>query len=285
MNLGRFAAVAQSAANARRAHRALDDADAVALGGADHRAGGNREGMLLECVLARSGDEGAMVRMLSNPDLASARREPIRAPFGGRLPSGNVAIVRVGARARGAFLPRLGAAWMLAMVLAAFDGKRNDSIARSEEPVRETSVDVVFEMPALARQPPSDVAGAVVDLLETAVVMDLEHDQELRAFAYRDPVALRRLDLDRSSVLRFRVVDGMGRFEELKAVLLGGDDLADAAHHVAVGREMPPWVHLLELARDSVYLADLLGYVGHGFPFLPIARNVLAHCSRSHSDY
>ena len=48
----------------------------------------------------------------------------------------------------------------------------------------------------------------------------------LWAFAYRDPVALRRLYLDQLPVLRSRIVDGMGRLEELKAVLLCGDDLS-----------------------------------------------------------
>ena len=93
---------------------------------------------------------------------------------------------------------------------------------------------------ALADQLPCDIAGAVVDLLEASVAMDLEHDQILRAFANCNPIALRRLYLDQLPVLRSRIVDGMGRLEELEAVLLCGDDLADAAHHVAVGREVPP---------------------------------------------
>lgn len=99
------------------------------------------------------------------------------------------------------------------------------------------------------------ITEAVIDLLEVAVAMNLEHDEMFRTFAYRDSVALCRLYLDQLPVFRLRIMDRIGGHEELETVLLCGDDLAVGSRSLFV-----PCTRVNELARS---VDGLSGVVSH----------------------
>ena len=68
-------------------------------------------------------------------------------------------------------------------------------------------------------------------------------------------------------------MDGMRGLEELEAVVVGGNYLAEASDHVAVGGEVPAGVEVIETIGDGIEVADGLRGLGvwaneggHGAP-------------------
>src|SRR5712671_3221233 len=80
-------------------------------------------------------------------------------------------------------------------------------------------------------------AGAIVDLVDSAVGGQLQDQQVVRFAPNTDGPSLSRLDLYEPAVLRLGVVFRRAHRQECQAVLLGCQHLPDAADEVAVERE------------------------------------------------
>lgn len=105
---------------------------------------------------------------------------------------------------------------------------------------------------------PNRPSRAVVALIKSSVLTELEDNEVLRLAGYGDLGTLGGFDFNLQAV-DVSVMPLGGRPVQLDTVIMLGDNFAKAANQVPVQGEMPPWKHSRKLRYCGVKLLHQLG--------------------------
>jgi hypothetical protein len=109
---------------------------------------------------------------------------------------------------------------------------------RAHEPSQRADADRALSVfLLLADVTPGELSRTVVDLDDRSVFLELDDEQVIRLCAQRDPVALRRLDLDEPSVVGLCVVALRRTWQQLEVVVVAREHFAQTPHEVTIGGE------------------------------------------------